>query len=197
METTEIKLRIIKSRKEDFVEDEPIWVGRYYYPKCKVGTTETIYNSRSISNAISILFDSFGSTYAWNFTARQSDCTKEEFIQEILSVSRPVVEKLLAEDEKKRTKYPIDELYYLRYDLRIAEDAGEKRHPSEVIKELGGKELAFDGCPMADCDFILAQFGTAPTLPEYILDKSTYTFSAIKEYKGRIRKEFPEFILEE
>ena len=101
------------------------------------------------------------------------------------------------ENKTNVEKYPIDELYYLRYDLRIAEDAGEKRHPSEVIKELGGKELAFDGCPIADCDFILAQFGTAPTLPEYILDKSTYTFSAIKEYKGRIKKEFPEFILEE
>ena len=100
-------------------------------------------------------------------------------------------------DVKDVKKYPINELYYLRYDLRIAEDAGEKRHPSEVIKELGGKELAFDGCPIADCDFILAQFGTAPTLPEYILDKSTYTFSDIKEHKGRIREEFPEFILEE
>lgn len=70
METTEIKLHIIKSKKEDFVEDEPIWMGRYYYPKCTTGTTETIYNSRSISNAIDILFDSFGSTYVWNFMAR-------------------------------------------------------------------------------------------------------------------------------
>ena len=61
------------------------------------------------------------------------------------------------ENKTNVEKYPIDELYYLRYDLRIAEDAGEKRHPSEVIKELGGKELAFDGCPIADCDFILAQ----------------------------------------
>ena len=101
------------------------------------------------------------------------------------------------ENKTNVEKYPIDELYYLRYDLRIAEDAGEKRHPSEVIKELGGKKLAFYGCPIADCDFILAQFGTAPTLPEYILDKSTYTFSAIKEHKSRIKKEFPEFILEE
>lgn len=101
------------------------------------------------------------------------------------------------ENKTNVEKYPIDELYYLRYDLRIAEDAGEKRHPSEVIKELGGKKLAFYGCPIADCDFILAQFSTAPTLPEYILDKSTYTFSAIKEHKSRIKKEFPEFILEE
>ena len=101
------------------------------------------------------------------------------------------------ENKANVEKYPIDELYYLRYDLRIAEDAGEERHPSEVIKELGGKELAFDGCPIADCVFILAQFGIAPTLPEYILDKSTYTFSAIKEHKDRIKKEFPEFILEE
>ena len=101
------------------------------------------------------------------------------------------------ENKTNVEKYPIDGLYYLRYDLRIAEDAGEKRHPSEVIKELGGKKLAFYGCPIADCVFILAQFGTAPTLPEYILDKSTDTFSVIKEHKGRIRKEFPEFILEE
>ena len=49
METTEIKLRIIKSRKEDFVEDEPIWVGRYYYPKCKVGATE-IYLYKQVGN---------------------------------------------------------------------------------------------------------------------------------------------------
>lgn len=192
MESTEIKLRIIKSRKEDFVEDEPLWVGRYYYPKCTVGTTETIYNSRSISNAISILFDSFGSTYAWNFIARQSDCTKEEFIQEILSVSRPIVEKLLAEDEKKRTKYPIDELYYLRYDLWDSDEAGEHRHPCEVVKALGGKELQFKGCPMSDCDYILAQFDEPPVLPKYIDDYSTD-----KEEKDRIRKEFPEFILEE
>lgn len=192
METTEIKLRIIKSRKEDFVENEPIWVGRYYYPKCKVGTTETIYNSRSISNAISILFDSFGSTYAWNFTARQSDCTKEEFIQEILSASRPVVEKLLAEDEKKRTKYPIGELYYLRYDLWDSDEAGEHRHPCEVVKDLGGKELRFEGCPMGDCDYILTQFDEPPVLPKYIDDYSTD-----KEEKDRIKKEFPEFILEE
>lgn len=192
METTEIKLRIIKSKKEDFVEDEPLWVGRYYYPKCKVGTTETIYNSRSISNAISILFDSFGSTCAWNFIARQSDCTKEEFIQEILSISRPVVEKLLVEDENKRKKYPINELYYLRYDLWSADDAGEHRHPSEVIKELGGKELRFDGCPIADCDLILVQFDNTPTLPNYIKDISTD-----KKEKDQIKKKFPEFILEE
>ena len=192
METTEIKLRIIKSRKEDFVEDEPIWVGRYYYPKCKVGTTETIYNSCSISNAISILFDSFGSTYAWNFIARQSDCTKEEFIQEILSVSRPVVEKLLAEDENKRKKYPINELYYLRYDLWDSDEAGEHRHPCEVVKDLGGKELRFEGCPMGDCDYILAQFDRPPVFPKYVEDYSTD-----KEEKDRIRTEFPEFILEE
>lgn len=192
METTEIKLHIIKSRKEDFVEDEPIWVGRYYYPKCTVGTTETIYNNRSISNAISILFDSFGSTHAWNFTARQSDCTKEEFIQEILSVSRPVVEKLLAEDEKKRTKYPIDELYYLRYDLWGSDEAGERRHPCEVVKDLGGKKLRFEGCPMGDCDYILAQFDKPPVLPKYIDDYSTD-----KEDKDRIKKEFPKFILED
>lgn len=192
MKSTEIKLRIIKSRKEDFVEDEPIWVGRYYYPKCTAGTTETIYNSRSISNAISLLFDSFGSTYAWNFIARQSDCTKEEFIQEILSASRPVVEKLLAEDEKKRTKYPIDELYYLRYDLWDSDEAGEHRHPCEVVKALGGKELWFEGCPMGDCDYILAQFDEPPVLPKYIEDYSTD-----KEEKDRIKKEFPEFILEE
>lgn len=192
METTEIKLRIIKSQKEDFVEDEPIWVGRYYYPKCKVGTTETIYNSRSISNAISILFDSFGSTYAWNFIARQSDCTKEEFVQEILSVSRPVVEKLLAEDENKRKKYPINELYYLRYNLLNSDEVGEHRHPCEVVKDLGGKELRFEGCPMGDCDYILAQFDEPPVLPKYIDDYSTD-----KEEKDRIRKEFPEFILEE
>ena len=192
METTEIKLRIIKSRKEDFVEDEPIWVGRYYYPKCKVGTAETIYNSRSISNAISILFDSFGSTHAWNFVARQSDCTKEEFIQEILLVSRPVVEKLLAEDENKREKYPIDELYYLRYDLWDSDEAGEHRHPCEVVKDLGGKELRFEGCPMGDCDYILAQFDEPPVFPKYIEDYSTD-----KEEKDRIKKEFPEFILEE
>ncbi len=192
METTEIKLRIIKSKEEDFVEDEPLWVGRYYYPKCTVGTTETIYNSRSISNAISLLFDSFGSTYAWNFMARKQDCTKEEFIQEILSESRPVVEKLLAEDEKNRTKYPIDELYYLRYDLWDSDEAGEHRHPCEVVKVLGGKELRFEGCPMGDCDYILAQFDKPPVLPKYIDDYSTD-----KEEKDRIKKEFPEFILEE
>ena len=101
------------------------------------------------------------------------------------------------ENKTNVEKYPIDELYYLRYDLRIAEDAGERRHPSEVIKELGGKKLVFYGCPIADCDFILAQFSTAPTLPEYIRDKSTYAFSVIKEPKSRIKKEFPEFILEE
>ena len=192
METTEIKLHIIKNRKEDFVDDEPLWVGRYYYPKCKVGTTETIYNSRSISNAISILFDSFGSTHIWNFIARQSDCTKEEFIQEILSVSRPVVEKLLAEDENKRKKYPINELYYLRYDLWDSDEAGERRHPCEVVKALGGMELRFEGCPMVDCDYILAQFDNTPTLPNYIKDISTD-----KEEKDRIKKKFPEFILEE
>lgn len=192
METTEIKLHIIKSRKEDFVDDEPLWVGRYYYPKCKVGTTETIYNSRSISNATSILFDSFGSTHVWNFIARQSDCTKEEFIQEILSVSRPVVEKLLAEDENKRKKYPINELYYLRYDLWDSDEAGERRHPCEVVKALGGMELRFEGCPMCDCDYILAQFDNTPTLPNYIKDISTD-----KEEKDRIKKKFPEFILEE
>lgn len=192
METTEIKLRIIKSKKEDFVEDEPIWVGRYYYPKCTIGTTETIYNSRSISNAISILFDSFGSTWVWNFMARQSDCTKEEFIQEILSVSRPIVEKLLADDENKRKKYPINELYYLQYDLYGSDEAGEHRHPCEVVKALGGKELRFEGCPMGDCDYILAQFDEPPVLPKYIDDYSTD-----KEEKDRIKKEFPEFILEE
>lgn len=192
MESTEIKLRLIKSKKEDFVADEPILVGRYYYPKCTVGTTETIYNSHSISNAIDLLFDSFGSTYVWNFIVRKPDCTKEEFIQEILSASRPVVEKLLAEDEKKRKKYPINELYYLRYSLWSADDAGEHRHPSEVIKEFGGKELRFDGCPIADCDLILVQFDNPPTLPNYIKDISTD-----KEEKDEIRRKFPEFILED
>lgn len=30
METTEIKLRIIKSKEEDFVEDEPLYDNIYY-----------------------------------------------------------------------------------------------------------------------------------------------------------------------
>lgn len=98
----------------------------------------------------------------------------------------------MMKNKKMLKRYPVDELYYLRYDLRIAEDAGERRHPSEVVKILGGKELAFDGCPIADCDFILARFDTLPALPEYIRDKSTY-----KKYKDRIREDYPEFILEE
>lgn len=95
------------------------------------------------------------------------------------------------EDEKKRTKYPIDELYYLRYDLWDSDEAGERRHPCEVVKDLGGKKLRFEGCPMGDCDYILAQFNEPPVLPKYIDDYSTD-----KEEKDRIRKEFPEFILE-
>lgn len=93
---------------------------------------------------------------------------------------------------KPNKQYPIDELYYLRYDLWDSDEAGERRHPCEVVKALGGKELRFDGCPMGDCDYILAQFDEPPVLPKYIKDYSTN-----KEEKDRIRKEFPEFILEE
>ena len=93
---------------------------------------------------------------------------------------------------KRNKKYPINELYYLRYDLWGSDEAGERRHPCEVIKALGGKELRFEGCPMGDCDYILAQFDKNPSLPSYIKDISTD-----KEEKDRIRKEFSEFILEE
>lgn len=95
-------------------------------------------------------------------------------------------------DVKDVKKYPISELYYLRYDLWDSDEAGERRHPCEVVKDLGGKELRFEGCPMGDCDYILAQFDEPPVLPKYIDDYSTD-----KEEKDRIRKEFPEFILEE
>ena len=95
-------------------------------------------------------------------------------------------------ENKLNKKYPINELYYLRYDLWDSDEAGERRHPCEVVKDIGGKELRFEGCPMGDCDYILAQFDKPPVLPKYIDDYSTD-----KEEKDRIRKEFPEFILEE
>lgn len=95
-------------------------------------------------------------------------------------------------EDKPNKKYPINELYYLRYDLWDSDEADERRHPCEVVKALGGRELRFEGCPMGDCDYILAQFDEPPVLPKYIEDYSTE-----KEEKDRIRKEFPEFILEE
>lgn len=93
-------------------------------------------------------------------------------------------------ENKLNKKYPINELYYLRYDLWDSDEAGERRHPCEVVKSLGGKELRFEGCPMGDCDYILVHFDEPPVLPKYIEDYSTD-----KEEKDRIRKEFPEFIL--
>ena len=95
-------------------------------------------------------------------------------------------------ENKLNKKYPINELYYLRYDLWDSDETGEHRHPCEVVKDLGGKELRFEGCPMGDCDYILAQFDKPPVLPKYIDDYSTD-----KEEKDRIKKEFPEFILKE
>lgn len=111
------------------------------------------------------------------------------FVKEI---DNPISEEKEDRGIKDIKKYPINELYYLRYDLWDSDEAGEHRHPCEVVKDLGGKDLRFEGCPMGDCDYILAQFDEPPVLPKYIEDYSTD-----KEEKDRIKKEFPEFILKE
>lgn len=178
--------------ESEFSEGDPVWFARYYYPKKKIGIISQYYNKNIVLQGEVYLFDQFGSTAIWNFVGKKSEYSQDQFICEVFKTVQSRVEKLLAEDKRKRTKYPISELYYLRYDLWDSDEAGERRHPCEVVKALGGKELRFEGCPMGDCDYILAQFDEPPVLPKYIDDYSTD-----KEKKDRIRKEFPEFILEE
>lgn len=178
--------------ESEFSEGDPVWFARYYYPKRTLGIISQSYNKNIVLEGEIFLFDQFGSTAIWNFVAKKSEYSRDQFVYEVFKAVGPRVKELIAEDEKKRTKYPIDELYYLRYDLWDSDEAGERRHPCEVVKDLGGKELRFEGCPMGDCDYILAQFDEPPVLPKYIDDYSTD-----KEEKDRIRKEFPEFILEE
>ena len=178
--------------ESEFLEGDPVWFARYYYPKRTLGIISQSYGKNIVFEGEIFLFDQFGSTAIWNFVAKKSDYSRDQFVYEVFKAVRPRVKELLKEDEKKRTKYPINELYYLRYDLWDSDEAGERRHPCEVVKALGGRELRFEGCPMGDCDYILAQFDEPPVLPKYIEDYSTE-----KEEKDRIRKEFPEFILEE
>ena len=178
--------------ESEFSEGDSVWFGRYYYPKRTLGIISQSYGKNIVFEGEIFLFDQFGSTAIWNFVAKKSEYSRDQFVYEVFKTVGPRVKELLKEDEKKRTKYPIDELYYLRYDLWDSDEAGERRHPCEVVKDLGGKELRFEGCPIGDCDYILAQFDEPPVLPKYIDDYSTD-----KEEKDRIRKEFPEVILEE
>ena len=95
-------------------------------------------------------------------------------------------------ENKLNKKYPINELHHLRYCLHTAAVDGVRKHPSKEIADLGLEILAFDGCPLIECDFVLVRAEKLPPLPRYIED-----ISIDKDGKKKNKKWFPEFVLEE
>lgn len=130
-----------------FLEGDPVWFARYYYPKRTLGIISRSYGKNIVLEGTTFLFDQFGSTVIWNFVAKKLEYSHDQFVYEVFKAVCSRVKELLEKDGKKRTKYPIN---------------------------------------------YLAQFDKPPVLPKYIEDYSTD-----KEEKDRIKKEFPEFILEE
>lgn len=133
--------------ESEFLEGDPVWFARYYYPQRTLGIISQSYSKNIGLEGAIFLFDQFGSTVIWNFVAKKSEYSCDQFVYEVFKAVCSRVKELLEKDGKKRTKYPIN---------------------------------------------YLAQFDEPPVLPKYIDDYSTD-----KEEKDRIRKEFPEFILEE
>ena len=67
----------------------------------------------------------------------------------------------------KGEKFPI----IIRYSWIGADRAGEKRHPQQVVKELGFKVLKYEAVGIADCSMMLIDLEPetfAGPFPDYI-----------------------------
>lgn len=107
-----------------FSEGDPVWFARYYYPKRTIGIISQSYNKNIVLEGEVFLFDQFGSTVIWNFVAKKSEYSRDQFVYEVFKAVSPRVKELIVEDEKKWTKYPI-----VLYGLWDSDEAEERRHP--------------------------------------------------------------------
>ena len=100
--------------ESEFLEGDPVWFARYYYPQRTLGIISQSYSKNIGLEGAIFLFDQFGSTVIWNFVAKKSEYSCDQFVYEVFKAVCSRVKELLEKDGKKRTKYPIN--YLAQFD---------------------------------------------------------------------------------
>lgn len=124
--------------ESEFSEGDPVWFARYYYPKRTIGIISQSYGKNIISEGEIFLFDQFGSTSIWNFVAKKSEYSRDQFVYEVFKAVCSRVKELIEKDGKKRTKYPIN--YLAQFDdppmlPKYIDDYSTDKEEKDRIKE--------------------------------------------------------------